>query len=315
MSNIKYELRVKGLSVPDGTIPVRALLELLQGLVDTAERGLRLAVEGESVKRGKAPAWIAAATNLNFTGLKTGSTILGIEAPKFRDTIAGRLENQSHHFFPVAPEDTALSLVSRSIRDATMENRESDYFDAGVLNGVLELAPFLKNYASSFALFSEGNLTPEFELSASGMETVEKLKREPPEPQAFIVTGMLDEIEHSNRRFQLSLADGNSVPGRIDEEFMTVEELRNFWGKSVTIKGTVYFKPSGKVQLLESHLVRAAEPGEELFNELPVADSTPELFEPSQLKQGYVSPFKEVRGQWPGDESLETILGALRASA
>jgi hypothetical protein len=315
MSNVKYELRVKGLSVPDGTIPVRALLELLQGLVDTAERGLRLAVEGESVKRGKVPAWIAAATNLNFTGLKTGSTILGIEAPRFRDTIGPRLENQSHHFFQVSPEETALSLVSRSIRDATAENRESDYFDVGVLNGLLELAPFLRNYASSFELSAEGKSVPEFELSVSGIEKVEKLKRETPEPQAFVVTGILDEIEHSNRRFQLSLADGNSIPGRIDEEFMTVEDLRQFWGKPVTIKGTVYFKSSGRVQLVESHLVRAAEPGEEIFNELPVADSTPELFEASQLKPGYVSPFKEVRGQWPGDESMETILGALRASA
>jgi hypothetical protein len=315
MSNVKYELRVKGLSVPDGTIPVRALLDLLQGLIDTAERGLRLAVEGESVKRGKAPTWIGAAIDLNFTGLKTGSTVLGIEAPTFRDTIGGRLDNQEHNFFQVAPEDTALSLVSRSIRDATHENRESDYFDAGVLNGLLQLSPFFKNYARSLELTVEGNPRPEFVLRADDMEKVERLKKQTPEPQAFVVTGMLDEIEHTNRRFQVRLSDDRSIPGRVDEEFMTVEDLRDFWGKRVTVKGMVYFKPSGKVQLLESHFVRAAEPGEEIFDELPIADSAPELFDTSHFKAGYVSPFKEVRGSWPGDEPLETILEALRASS
>src|SRR5437867_3959108 len=80
MSTVKYQLRVKGLTTPDGTIPVRALLELLQGLVDTAERGLRLAIQGESVKRGRVPAWLEKAVNLNRTGLRIGSTILDTQA-------------------------------------------------------------------------------------------------------------------------------------------------------------------------------------------------------------------------------------------
>ena len=315
MSTVKYELRVKGLNVPNGTIPVRALLELMQGLIDTAERGLRLAVEGESVKRGKAPGWIAAAVDMNFTGLKPGSTVLDIDAPTFRQTLGNRLENQEHNFFRVEPDDTALSLVSRSIRDATSENRESDYFDAGVLSGLLKLSPFFKNYAQSLELHVEGEQSPEFVLAAGDMEKVEKLKRETPDPQAFVVTGMLDEIEHTNRRFEIKLSDGRTIPGRVDDEFMSVEGLRDFWGKRVTVKGMVYFKPSGKVQLLESHFVRDAEPGEEIFDELPVADFTPELFDSSHLKVGYVSPFKDVRGSWPGDESLETILAALRANS
>jgi hypothetical protein len=314
MSTVKYQLRVKGLTTPDGTIPVRALVELLQGLVDTAERGLRLAIQGESVKRGKVPSWVGKAIDLNLTGLKTGSTVLAIEARTFGDTIGAQLQSQEQAFNQVAPTDTALSLVSRSVKDATAENLESNYYDAGVLNGLLELKGFFKNYASTVELCSEGQTQPEFVLSAPDMEKVEKLKKGTPEPQAFVVSGLLDEIERSNRRFHLLLSDGRVIPGRVDEEFMTVEGLRDLWGKPVTIKGVVYFKPSGKVQLLEAHMVRPTETGDEIFNEMPVADASPDLFDTSHLKPGYVSPFKEIRGMWPGDESIEQILEALRAS-
>ena len=314
MSSLKYELRVQGLAVPAGTIPVHALLDLMQGLVDTAERGLRLAIQGESVKRGKAPAWLAKAVDLNFTGLKAGSTILAIEAPTFGDTIGGQLQNQERSFLQVLPQDTALSLVSRSIRDATAENLESDYYDTGVLNGLLELRGFFRTYAKALELSVEGRAEPEFILHDQDMEKVERLKKETPEPQAFVVSGLLDEIEHSNRRFQIVLGDGRVIPGRIDEEFMTFEELRSYWGTPVTVKGMVYFKPTGRVRLLEAHLIRAAEPGEEVFDEMPTADTASELFETAHLKAGFVSPFREIRGMWPGDESLDKILEALRAS-
>jgi hypothetical protein len=76
----------------------------------------------------------------------------------------------------------------------------------------------------------------------------------------------------------------------------------------------VYFKPSGKVQLLEAQLIGAVEPGDEIFDEMPVADTTLEMFDTTHLKPGYISPFKEIRGTWPGDESIEQILEALRAS-
>lgn len=313
MSSVKYQLRIKGLAAPEGTIPVRALLDLLQGLVNTAERGLRLAIQGESVKRGKAPTWLGKAVDLNFTGLKSGSTILDIEAPTFADTIGMQLQNQDQSFLQVSPKDTALSLVSKSVRDVTAENLESDYYDAGVLNGILELKGFFKSYAQTLELRTEGDQQPSFVLNAGDMEKVERLKRGTPEPQAFVVSGLLDEIEHSNKRFQLMLSDGRAIPGRVDEEFMAVEGLRDFWGKPVTVKGMVYFKPSGKVQLLESHLVRPIEPGEELFDEMPVAETAHELFEFATLKPGYVSAFKEVRGAWPGDEPIDQILNALRA--
>ena len=47
-----YKFKLKGLKTPDGTISIRALQFLVDTLTETCERGLRLAVQGDSVKRG-----------------------------------------------------------------------------------------------------------------------------------------------------------------------------------------------------------------------------------------------------------------------
>jgi hypothetical protein len=54
---MNYKFKLKGLKTPDGTISIRALQLLVDTLTETCERGLRLAVQGESVKRGPNPGW------------------------------------------------------------------------------------------------------------------------------------------------------------------------------------------------------------------------------------------------------------------
>ena len=46
MAAIKYKLQIKGLKTAAGTISVQALKELLDLLIENAERGLRLAIQG-----------------------------------------------------------------------------------------------------------------------------------------------------------------------------------------------------------------------------------------------------------------------------
>ena len=73
--------------------------------------------------------------------------MLALEAPTLGDVIGTELEQQDFWVVPPAPQDTALSLVARSVRDTTAENLESDYYDAGVLKGLLSLKPFLRTEA------------------------------------------------------------------------------------------------------------------------------------------------------------------------
>src|ERR1041384_1584436 len=94
MASVKYKLRVKGLKTPDGTISLQALKELLDLLLENTERGLRLAIQGESVKRARKPTWLLKSLDMVVTGLEQGSTVLDIETPTLGETASELIQEQ-----------------------------------------------------------------------------------------------------------------------------------------------------------------------------------------------------------------------------
>ena len=148
----KYELRLKGLVSPSGTIPLRAMQDVCDLLLGTAERGLRLAVEGTSVKRGRLPSWLTKSLNLKLIGMKKGSTVLAIEAPLLGQTAEKHIQQQDFWYVVPKPEDTALTLLAKSVRDTTKEVLDSDAYDRGILDSLLQFKPFLRSSAEKIEL-------------------------------------------------------------------------------------------------------------------------------------------------------------------
>ena len=311
MAAIKYKLQIKGLKTADGTISVQALKELLGLLIENAERGLRLAIQGESVKRARKPSWLTRSLDFVVTGIERGSTILDIETPTLGESAAQEIQEQDLWYTRPRPEDTALSLLSRSVKDTTAENLESDTYDAGVLDGLISFKPFLQQFAREIDLQSSERPQDQFELREKEIEKIERIKRRTPEPTAFVISGSFDLIQHSKKQFHLVLSNGQVILGTVDPEFLTIEDMRQWWGKKVTVKGTVHFRPSGRVRLIEAHVIKPMEAGEEVFDRLPEASTTLDLFEASAKRQAAKSPLMEVWNQWPGDESIDEILAAL----
>jgi hypothetical protein len=312
MSRVKYKIRVVGLQTPDGTISFKALKEIVGVLLECSERGLRLAVQGESIKPGKVPAWLSKSIDFTMTGLETGSTVLDIEAPILGETAREQIVEQDLWYSKPSQEDTAISLLSKSIKDTTSENLESDTYDAGVLEGLLSFESVLKNFAKQIEIESEERPEEHFELGCEEIEKIRRLKTHTPEPMAFVIAGRFDMIQHSSKRFHLLLADGQSIPGAVDPDFLSVEDMRQWWGKKVTIKGMVHFRPSGKVRLIEAQVIKPMTSGEEVFERMPAPPETMELFEHARRTVSPRSPLTEVWNKWPGDESIEEILAALR---
>ncbi len=312
MSRIKYKIRIGGLQTPDGTISIKALREVLDVLLESSERGLRLAVQGESVKRGKVPSWLSKSLDFTITGLDEGSTVLDLEAPVLGETALEQIAEQDLWYSKPAPEDTALTLLSRSVRDTTAENLESDTYDAGVLEGLLSFESILRNFAQRIEFDSDERPQEHFELGCDEIEKIRRLKTYTPEPMTFVVSGELDMIQHSSKRFHLLVTDSQSMPGTVDPEFLNAEDLRQWWGKKVTIKGLVHFRPSRKVRLIEAQVIKAKEEGEEVFERVPVPTTTMELFESPRRTISTTGPLMEVWNKWPGDESIEEILAALK---
>jgi hypothetical protein len=143
---MKYELKIQGLHTPPGTISIRALKSLIDTVIDTSERGLRLAIQGESVKPGPIPSWLARSLDFRVTGLKKGSTTVLLDAPELGETAPEQIKQQDLWYSKPTPNDTAISLLSRSVREAVSENLESNAYDKGVLDGLLSFESFFRSF-------------------------------------------------------------------------------------------------------------------------------------------------------------------------
>jgi hypothetical protein len=107
------------------------------------------------------------------------------------------------------------------------------------------------------------------------------------------------------------LPDGQIIPGQIDEEFVGVEELRRLWGKKVSIKGTVSYKPSGKIRVLEAQMLKLMEEGEEVFETAPVVQTEFEFVRQLATDSARRNWLNDIRGKWPGDETIDDLMKEL----
>lgn len=308
---MKYKFKIKGLNTPAGTISIRALKDLVDTVIESSERGLRLAIQGESVKRGAIPAWLARSLDFTVTGLEKGSTTLVFEAPLLGETAPEQIKQQDLWYSKPKPDDTALTLLSRSVKEAVSENLESNAYDKGVLDGLLSFESFFKTFGDKLVVQAHGRPAESFSLSCSELEHVRRLKTDTPEPTALVISGQFDMIQHSSRRFHLLLSNGHVIPGTIDRDILNVENMREFWGKKVTIKGRVHFNPGRRVRLLEAQTIKPAEEGEEIFEKMPAPSKPIALFEMDLHKLGFAPALEEIWGKWPGDEPIEELLGSL----
>ena len=137
------------------------------------------------------------------------------------------------------------------------------------------------------------------------------LKQDTPEPSTFVITGKFDLIQHSRQKFHLVLSNGQVIPGVINPEILDVENMREFWGRRVTIKGLVHFNPGRKVRLFEAQSIKPAESGEEIFERVPKAPEPQLLFDVESPKLSAAPALEEIWGRWPGDESIDELLTAL----
>jgi hypothetical protein len=311
LKGVQYKIRIQGLKTPEGTIPLLALKEFSENLLDSAEKALRLSVEGASVKRGKLPEWLRKSLEFTFTGISKGSTVLGINVPTLEEAAPEQIRQQDIWYTLPEPEDTAVSLLSKSISEVTSEHLESEYYDSGVIKALLSFNKILDGYATEFNLDSEDRPKEHFKIGKEELEKISQIKAKMPEPRAVVLTGLFNMIEHTKQRFKLALEDGRNIPGSVDPSLVETEYMRTLWGKKVTIKGIADFNPSGGIRFLDAQLLKPFEAGEEIFQDISELQSPLFVAEEFKTKHDIKSPLKEVWGKWPGEESIDQILATL----
>jgi hypothetical protein len=288
---------------------VRALNEVLEALLECAERELRLSIQGESMKRGKLPGWLSNSLDFLITGIEAGSTVLPIEAPVLGETAADVIGQQDFWFRAPDANDTAISLVSKTVASSLSGKLDDQFFDGGVLDGLLRFRPVLNNYAKEIEILSARS-SENFQIREAELTKFESIKRQIPEPAVFMVAGQLDLIKHSSRKFQLNLPNGLILAGSIDPNDFSEHQMRSLWGRKVTVKGTVYFSVAGRPRLIEADFIKPLDAGEEIFEKLPSSRIQAALFETPTQKTSV--PFRDIWNTWPGEESIEDLLAELK---
>lgn len=309
--HVKYTVALKGLPTPKGTITFSALKEVIDILSTGSERALRLSLEGTSVKRGSPPAWLLKSTDFILKGLKKGSTVLEFEAPTLGSVAFEQIKQPDLWDTVPSLNDTAVTILTRSIKDAEQENLDSDKYDRGVLETLIGFKRLLDGTKLKVELHSEERRADRFLLDTDSYKKFDKIRSETPEPQAVLLTGFLNMIQHSQRRFDLTIESGTTVRGRINESFINIEQVRHLWGKKVTVKGIMLYNPSKKPRLLEAELISPKHSGDEIFSTIPIAYQVHDVLVQAQKNISSHNIVSDIWGKWPGEESIDELLNEL----
>ncbi len=312
-NTVQYTVALSGLHTPKGTITFSVLKCIIDILSEGSERALRLALEGESVKRGIAPSWLLASADFVLKDIKKGSTVLVFEAPTLGSVAEEQIQQQDLWNVVPSPEETAITVLSKTITDAEKENLDSDTLDRGVLETLMEFKKLLNGTEVKIELTSEKRKEDKFHLDNSSYQQINRIRNETPEPQAVLLTGFLNMIQHSQRRFELTMENGQTVRGKMNENSINVEQMRNLWSKKVTVKGVLYYAPSKKPRFLEAEVITSKHTGDDIFSTMPIPFNVAEPFVLAQKSISAEGIVSEIWGKWPGDENIEELLEELSA--
>jgi hypothetical protein len=313
LKGVEYKLRLQGLSTPEGTIPLSALLEISKALIESSQSALRLLVEGVSTKRGRTSNNLKKPLDFAITGIGKGSTTLKIQAPTIEQSVPELVQQLGLWDVLINPEDTVFSLLSKSVKDATSRKLDSDYYDRGVLEKLAGFKAPLKEYVKNIEMNCPTRPDENFKITDSIINEISYIETETPEPQTVVVTGIFNSIKHTPKRFGLELGDGHQIRGEADSDYINTEEMRNLWGKKVTVKGLAYYKATGFVRFIEAEMIKPFEAGEELFETISMPRISSDMI--FKKKQPFKNPLSEVWGKWPGDESIDEILQILEQTS
>lgn len=312
-----YQLRLSGLREGEGQIRAAHLQRVLDALLKTAERATHLLATGAGSRKGPNPTWLNATIDFTITGLKPGSTVLDIAAPRLAETASevfaqGEFWPDQQEVGSLSLEDTALDLASLAIREAQAEDSPGDRFDGPVLDAILGFRKATRTSTLRYELIPQDSTHESFVLDARSYARIEARLKAIPSPKAFIVSGRLDKIEHDAGRFRLLVNPRSALPGRLDPKALNVEALRPLWGKQTTVEGMVHFKANGQPRLIEARRIGGRVEGDAIFEEMPAADVPGDpVFTRAQERGAKSFDPMKLWGTWPGDELIEELLAAL----
>ena len=114
------------------------LRRVTDALITASERATRLIATGVGIGKGARPQWLDATIDFTITGMKSGSTVFQLEAPRLGDTAHEQFAQEDLWRKQPSMDDTALDLVAQSVNETLLDNPVGDFFDTSVLEAILK---------------------------------------------------------------------------------------------------------------------------------------------------------------------------------
>ncbi len=316
IKTIRHTIRLQGFDLENGKISFSLLAKLNEQLLRLSESTLRSFVDGNStLKRGKQAEWLTQSLDFNLSGLKSGSTILEVEAPLLKVTL-GNMQVPMFGDLPMdeVTNNSALGLGLYAFDRAIQGDVNSFILDKHLLKEMRHFGKFLSKKGSSIEV-SSGKKSKTIRLKKEVIEKIKTIEDKTPASVKTKVTGVLDVLKHSNHQLELIVDDTKRIRAILSEQ-LSISELTHFFGKEVTVSGTANYNPSGDVISFEISGYKPVNRKEKYFSQLPKP-----LFEETDLKRiaaeqnykGYhTEKVKKIVGQMEVEESLEDLLAALK---
>lgn len=300
---MNYEIKIENATETKGTIDLHRLSLIADSIRKVSEGALQIRLRGISLTKGRKKISLKDALKVSLTGIKEGSTILCLESEKFEKTLKPyqtdlfRWEAQQQ-----LPQQTPMSLFIKSFQDAMNKDYEQDLLDKPLLRELKHLKNAFLNDGETLIISNQNSL-PELQLKKEDFKKIKVLEDEIPDPEPVILNGIVESLKYSKLKVQIKTNEG-IVDGFLSEALST-DDIAPFWGKEVTITGTVHYKPSGR-SIIEIERVFEAGEGDDYFSKKPKSETVEQQLE-RQIREKGGNQLSQILGKWPGDETDEAF--------
>lgn len=258
--------------------------------------------------RGRIPSGLEAAADVRFIGMEGSGdkvTKLHFQVARFGDVAAELFEQRQLWDDGPQPEQTAFDLLALSLGDVRNKREDSSRFDHGLLNRFASYRTALKRGVESIRI--DGGAPQQSQIDLQLVNASDLLRRQTPPSRRVRLCGKLDMLGVSRKVMGLYLEDGTLVTALWNTgEFAG---LAGFLDQDVVIEGLAVFRPSGKLLRVDADAIASAGAGDSYFSTLPLP-GVADYAAAARTRPG-VSPYKELLGMIPGEETDEEFLKAV----
>ena len=276
---------------------------------------VRMAIEGTSAHVGAPPLWLRQASDVRLVGISEkgrGDTTLHLEAPPLGEAAEELYKQQTLWETKPAPEDTAVNVLARVMRDVRTGDPESPLYDLHLLKHLSQIQRLFRHNLVAMEMpqnshQARGFINVDEQVAVKAIELSERT----PASRPVRVTGHLDMIRHSTRSFELLLEERRPVRG-ILEDAAEMDTLKALLGSKVLVVGRAVYRPSGSLLRIDAHAVASGHGESKLFEKVPgPVERRPATvrYKPGeQVRRGVPGFF----GSWPGEETEKELLSMLK---